>query len=160
MLLVTTATRFRQVRNQLWQHTRKTLSRAGLPGFCDEVAAEEAARPTITHRVTDAVPFLVGDRRRTCSGSGLTVGDRYSAAATAWVARARRCPRASAEPGTGILGVVLRHPVAGAVHAENNFAFLVAHVPQVDEEVLVEIDVALDGGLHGQIEVHGCCLTV
>ncbi|WP_196421377.1 hypothetical protein [Streptomyces sp. E1N211] len=37
MLVVTTATRFRQVRNQLWPHIRKTISRAGLPGFCDEV---------------------------------------------------------------------------------------------------------------------------
>jgi hypothetical protein len=37
MLVVTTATRFRQVRNQLWPHIRKTVSRAGLPGFCDEV---------------------------------------------------------------------------------------------------------------------------
>lgn len=37
MLVVTTATRFRQVRNQLWPHIRKCVSRAGLPGFCDEV---------------------------------------------------------------------------------------------------------------------------
>lgn len=37
MLVVTTATRFRQVRNQLWPHIRKVVSRAGLPGFCDEV---------------------------------------------------------------------------------------------------------------------------
>ncbi|MFD9248296.1 hypothetical protein [Streptomyces bottropensis] len=37
MLVVTTATRFRQVRNQLWPHIRKIVSRAGLPGFCDEV---------------------------------------------------------------------------------------------------------------------------
>jgi hypothetical protein len=37
MLVVTTATRFRQVRNQLWPHIRKCVARAGLPGFCDEV---------------------------------------------------------------------------------------------------------------------------
>lgn len=37
MLVVTTATRFRQVRNQLWPHIRKTIARAGLPGYCDEV---------------------------------------------------------------------------------------------------------------------------
>ncbi|MFJ2225599.1 hypothetical protein ACIOFY_36855 [Streptomyces anulatus] len=35
MVIVTTATRFRQVRNQLWPHIRKTVARAGLPGFCD-----------------------------------------------------------------------------------------------------------------------------
>ncbi|MFJ7004214.1 hypothetical protein ACIQWY_29915 [Streptomyces albidoflavus] len=35
MVIVTTATRFRQVRNQLWPHIRKTVARAGLPGYCD-----------------------------------------------------------------------------------------------------------------------------
>lgn len=35
MVIVTTATRFRQVRNQLWPHIRKTVARAGLPGWCD-----------------------------------------------------------------------------------------------------------------------------
>ncbi|MER7761529.1 hypothetical protein [Streptomyces sp. NPDC097619] len=35
MVIVTTATRFRQVRNQLWPHIRKTVARAGLPGRCD-----------------------------------------------------------------------------------------------------------------------------
>lgn len=35
MVIVTTATRFRQVRNQLWPHIRKVVARAGLPGYCD-----------------------------------------------------------------------------------------------------------------------------
>lgn len=35
MVIVTTATRFRQVRNQLWPHIRKTIARAGLPGRAD-----------------------------------------------------------------------------------------------------------------------------
>ncbi|WP_404949058.1 hypothetical protein HFP70_35335 [Streptomyces sp. ARC14] len=35
MVIVTTATRFRQVRNQLWPHIRKTVARAQLPGWCD-----------------------------------------------------------------------------------------------------------------------------
>ncbi|MER5482568.1 hypothetical protein ABT024_05040 [Streptomyces sp. NPDC002812] len=35
MVIVTTATRFRQVRNQLWPHIRKTIARSGLPGWCD-----------------------------------------------------------------------------------------------------------------------------
>ena len=35
MVVVTTATRFRQVRNQLWPHIRKAVARAGLPGTCD-----------------------------------------------------------------------------------------------------------------------------
>ncbi|WP_431959358.1 hypothetical protein [Actinacidiphila sp. bgisy160] len=35
MVVVTTATRFRQVRYQLWPHIRKVVARAGLPGFCD-----------------------------------------------------------------------------------------------------------------------------
>ncbi|MFD9397152.1 hypothetical protein ACFWBB_42415 [Streptomyces sp. NPDC060000] len=35
MVIVTTATRFRQVRNQFWPHIRKTVARAGLPGYCD-----------------------------------------------------------------------------------------------------------------------------
>lgn len=35
MVIVTTAMRFRQVRNQLWPHIRKTVAHAGLPGFCD-----------------------------------------------------------------------------------------------------------------------------
>ncbi|MFJ4880152.1 hypothetical protein ACIP93_33760 [Streptomyces sp. NPDC088745] len=35
MVIVTTATRFRQVRNQLWPHIRRTIARAGLPGYCD-----------------------------------------------------------------------------------------------------------------------------
>lgn len=35
MVIVTTATRFRQVRNQLWPHIRKAVARAGLPGWCD-----------------------------------------------------------------------------------------------------------------------------
>ena len=34
-LAVTTATRFRQVRYQLWPHIRKIVARAGLPGGCD-----------------------------------------------------------------------------------------------------------------------------
>ncbi|MFD5856090.1 hypothetical protein [Streptomyces chartreusis] len=34
MVIVTTATRFRQVRNQLWPHIRKVVARAGLPGYC------------------------------------------------------------------------------------------------------------------------------
>ncbi|WP_460307622.1 hypothetical protein [Actinocorallia aurea] len=34
-LTVTTATRFRQVRHQLWPHIRKVHARAGLPGDCD-----------------------------------------------------------------------------------------------------------------------------
>ncbi|MFD0351732.1 hypothetical protein ACFQ0M_47915 [Kitasatospora aburaviensis] len=34
-VIVTTATRFRQVRNQLWPHIRKTVARAALPGWCD-----------------------------------------------------------------------------------------------------------------------------
>lgn len=34
-LAVTTATRFRQVRYQLWPHIRKAHARAGLPGRCD-----------------------------------------------------------------------------------------------------------------------------
>lgn len=33
-ICVTTATRFRQVRNQLWPHIRKGHASAGLPGFC------------------------------------------------------------------------------------------------------------------------------
>ena len=36
-LVVTTATRFRQVRNQLWPHIRKVVARANLPGVCDTV---------------------------------------------------------------------------------------------------------------------------
>jgi hypothetical protein len=36
-LVVTTATRFRQVRNQLWPHIRKVVARAELPGTCDTV---------------------------------------------------------------------------------------------------------------------------
>lgn len=36
-LVVTTATRFRQVRNQLWPHIRKVVARAQLPGVCDTV---------------------------------------------------------------------------------------------------------------------------
>ncbi|MGW7196178.1 hypothetical protein [Streptomyces chryseus] len=35
MVIVTTATRFRQVRNQLWPHIRKTIARSGLPGRAD-----------------------------------------------------------------------------------------------------------------------------
>ncbi|NEA53548.1 hypothetical protein G3I60_05105 [Streptomyces sp. SID13666] len=35
MVIVTTATRFRQVRNQLWPHIRKCVARSGLPGWCD-----------------------------------------------------------------------------------------------------------------------------
>ncbi|MFJ4342617.1 hypothetical protein [Streptomyces sp. NPDC088915] len=35
MIIVTTATRFRQVRNQLWPHIRRTIARAQLPGSCD-----------------------------------------------------------------------------------------------------------------------------
>ncbi|MFF9192612.1 hypothetical protein [Streptomyces rochei] len=35
MVIVTTATRFRQVRNQLWPHIRKVIARAGLPGRAD-----------------------------------------------------------------------------------------------------------------------------
>ena len=35
-LAVTTATRFRQVKLQLWPHIRKAVSRAGLPGVCDQ----------------------------------------------------------------------------------------------------------------------------
>lgn len=34
-LCVTTATRFRQVRNQLWPHIRKAVARGGLPGQAD-----------------------------------------------------------------------------------------------------------------------------
>ena len=33
--IVTTATRFRQVRYQLWPHIRKTVAKGGLPGWCD-----------------------------------------------------------------------------------------------------------------------------
>lgn len=36
-LVVTTATRFRQVQRQLWPHIRKIVPRAGLPGTCDTV---------------------------------------------------------------------------------------------------------------------------
>jgi len=36
-LVVTTAPRFRQVRNQLWPHIRKVVARSGLPGHCDTV---------------------------------------------------------------------------------------------------------------------------
>ncbi|MEU5978510.1 hypothetical protein [Streptomyces sp. NPDC047315] len=36
-LVITTATRFRQVQRQLWPHIRKIVPRAGLPGFCDTV---------------------------------------------------------------------------------------------------------------------------
>jgi hypothetical protein len=36
-LAVTTATRFRQVRSQMWPHIRKAHARAGLPGQCDTV---------------------------------------------------------------------------------------------------------------------------
>ncbi|MER8103234.1 hypothetical protein [Kitasatospora sp. NPDC094016] len=34
-VIVTTATRFRQVRNQLWPHIRKVVARGALPGWCD-----------------------------------------------------------------------------------------------------------------------------
>ncbi|MGW1275541.1 hypothetical protein ACWD4V_01100 [Streptomyces tsukubensis] len=34
-LVITTATRFRQVQRQLWPHIRKVVPRAGLPGYCD-----------------------------------------------------------------------------------------------------------------------------
>ena len=34
-LVVTTATRLRQVKNQLWPHIRRVHARAGLPGVCD-----------------------------------------------------------------------------------------------------------------------------
>lgn len=33
-ITVTTATRFRQVRNQLWPHIRRVHAQAGLPGYC------------------------------------------------------------------------------------------------------------------------------
>ncbi|MFJ5121896.1 hypothetical protein [Kitasatospora sp. NPDC088548] len=36
-VIVTTATRFRQVRNQLWPHIRKVIARGNLPGWCDTV---------------------------------------------------------------------------------------------------------------------------
>jgi hypothetical protein len=35
MVIVTTATRFRQVRYQLWPHIRKVVAKAALPGYCD-----------------------------------------------------------------------------------------------------------------------------